>query len=77
MNNMSDIDELLPACFNCRRWKYYERGWGFCNSRHFKLTHGGKILTNKKFQCIDYDTIYTYTDDQNIDKNEIEDEEDC
>ena len=55
----TSLNEYVPSCWNCLKWKHIKRGWGRCSSKQFRLTNGGMVLTNKKFQCIDYDMIYT------------------
>lgn len=70
-------DEFVPSCWNCLRWKHIKREWGHCSSKQFRLTDGGKILTKKTFQCIDYDMIYTNIIALGSEDEEEDEEENC
>lgn len=49
-------DDIVPACSNCIKWTPRQNKWGICKSKQFRLTNGGDIMTYKDFQCIDFDT---------------------
>lgn len=69
-----NLDDFVPACYNCKKWRHYKRGWGRCSSKQFRLSNGGEIFTKKQFQCIDYDTILSTTEELEY-TNEAEDED--